>query len=68
MFELQFHTPESFDVKQNKMHILYEEYRKDTTSGEKKRKLENEMFELSKELEMPAGIEKIRSIDLLRGD
>ncbi|HHV98592.1 MAG TPA: hypothetical protein GXX36_03305 [Clostridiaceae bacterium] len=68
MFELQFHTPESFDVKQNKMHKLYEEHRKNTTSENRKLELENEMFEISKALEMPAGIERIKNIDLLRGD
>ncbi len=27
IFELQFHTPNSFNVKQNINHVLYEEFR-----------------------------------------
>lgn len=50
------------------MHKLYEEHRKATTSEVRKLEPENEMFELSKALEMPADIEKIKDIDLLRGD
>lgn len=60
-FEVQFHTPESFAVKNGKQHKLYEEFRKSETSKERKMELTKQMFEESKDLEMPEGIETIES-------
>lgn len=37
-FEVQFHTPESFNLKNNELHKLYEEQRLDSTSIERKKK------------------------------
>ncbi|HPW53933.1 MAG TPA: hypothetical protein PK631_06120 [Erysipelotrichaceae bacterium] len=48
-FELQFHTPQSLDIK-NRNHILYELERKDTTSFEEKIKLSKQMLLNSQEL------------------
>lgn len=65
-FELQFHTPESFDMKQNKQHDLYEEFRLSTTSEERKEWLLDEMFKMSSTLKKPTGVENIKSLDLRR--
>jgi len=61
-FELQYHTPESFNLKNGQLHKLYEKQRiiKDTTSDEYI-KLNIEMFELSKILEKPTGIERLKN-------
>ena len=60
-FELQFHTKESFDLKNGELHSLYEQQRvldrkKDI---EEWQRLEDEMFGLSSTLERPQGIESI---------
>lgn len=59
-FELQFHTPASFDLKQNKLHELYEEFRLSTTSASQREKLRLQMMQLSQGLKKPRNIEKIR--------
>ncbi|PHV72174.1 head morphogenesis protein [Sporanaerobium hydrogeniformans] len=58
-FEVQFHTPESFNLKNGDMHKLYEKMRLDTTSQEEKKNLTIKMFELSSKLERPLNIEQI---------
>jgi hypothetical protein len=60
-FELQFHTPESFKLKQNELHELYEEYRLVTTSATRKRELLKKMFALSAALIEPKDIDKIKN-------
>lgn len=62
IFEMQFHTPESFALKNGEMHKLYEAQRqiKDEMSAEFIR-LRDRMFELSDGLEVPKGIEKVVS-------
>lgn len=65
-FELQFHTPESLAVK-NKTHVLYEEYRKPSTSMARKKELEHQMKELTSSLEMPKDAETIIPFDKLKG-
>lgn len=60
-FELQFHTKESFDLKNGKLHELYEKQRvldKEKDIDEWQR-LEDEMFELSAKLEYPSQVERI---------
>ncbi|KXG78277.1 minor capsid protein [Thermotalea metallivorans] len=59
-FEVQFHTPESFELKNGKLHKLYEEYRLDSTTPERKFELVKEMFTLSSKLTKPKDIEKIK--------
>lgn len=59
-FEVQFHTPESYELKDGEMHKLYEEHRKDTTSAERRNVLNNKMFELSSHLEIPLNIDQVR--------
>lgn len=58
-FELQFHTPESFDLKENKLHKLYEEARLTSTSKERIWELTQQMQQMSQSLTKPSGIEKI---------
>ena len=61
VFELQFHTPKSFEVKKIN-HKLYEEVRLRDTSQERKRELINMMIENSNAIEIPNGIEKIKNV------
>lgn len=58
-FELQFHTPDSFDLKNNQLHPLFEEERKSSTSPELKAKLNAEMARLSRNLLVPGGVEAL---------
>lgn len=61
-FELQYHTPESFELKNGKLHKLYEKARliEDETSPEFL-KLRDEMFDLSDKLTAPDGIERVNN-------
>lgn len=65
-FELQFHTPESLDVK-NKTHLLYKERRKKTTGSEQRKALDAGMKELTSSLKTPKGAETILPMDKLKG-
>jgi SPP1 gp7 family putative phage head morphogenesis protein len=67
-FELQFHTQESFDVKNGEMHKLYEEYRLDTTDSKRRAELEKQMFDLANKLEKPSAISNIKNYDKTRGE
>lgn len=58
-FEVQFHTAESFKLKNGKMHKLYEEYRLDSTTMERRADISKEMFVLSSELIKPKNINRI---------
>lgn len=62
IFELQYHTPESFRVKNGKMHELYEmqRYIKDAGSREYL-ELGNQMFSLIGSMEVPRNIEKLEN-------
>ena len=64
-FELQFHTPQSLDIK-NRNHILYELERKDTTSFEEKIKLSKQMLLNSQELNYIPDCETIESFNYLK--
>lgn len=59
-FELQFHTPESLELKEGKLHKLYEEARDVNTPLERKQELNRQMIELSNELAFPKNIDKIK--------
>jgi len=63
-FELQFHTRESFDLKQGELHKLYEEARLSETSQERCDELVSSMVKLSSKLVEPPGISRIKG----RGD
>lgn len=61
VFELQFHTEKSIEVKENGLHILYEEQRKlDRVKDRQKWDfLENEMIKLSNTIPNPVNVERI---------
>jgi hypothetical protein len=61
-FELQYHTHESFEIKNGKMHELYEKQRlmKDVSS-KGYIELGDRMFELSDSMKIPKGIEKVKT-------
>jgi hypothetical protein len=61
IFELQYHTPESFSLKNGKMHELYERQRpiRDLSSKEYQ-ELGNQMLKLSNSMEIPKGIERVK--------
>jgi|GEM_PF-1751672 len=61
-FELQFHTPQSLEIKETN-HLLYEEQRLDTTSYERKMELFEQMANNLKDLITPDDIDKIISFD-----
>lgn len=60
-FELQFHTKESFNLKNGKLHELYEKQRilDKTTDFVEWQAIEDEMFSLSSKLQTPEQIERI---------
>ena len=60
--EVQFHTADSLQVKEEKLHKLYEEYRKvaaDSPNSLVAKKLNAEMMRLSSTQQRPAGVETI---------
>jgi hypothetical protein len=59
-YELQFHTAESFNTKEYKMHKLYEEHRALTTSAARKQELSKEMAAMAREVPMPPGVTTMR--------
>lgn len=60
MFELQFHTPESFALKNSEeMHGLYEQSRLLMDNDRLLERISMKMFELSDELERPQNIDSI---------
>lgn len=58
VFELQFHTKKSFKVKQI-THPMYEEFRQIGILKKRKDELEKEITEISNQIPMPRGVEKI---------
>lgn len=65
-FEVQFHTPESFAIKEE-IHPLYEEARKATTSKARRDELESQMKKLTQSIHTPPGAESIIPFDNLKG-
>jgi hypothetical protein len=59
MFELQFHTKDSFNVKQNINHVLYEEARLLTTPPQRLQQLNQQMILYSSKIPQPQGIDLI---------
>lgn len=60
-FEMQYHTKQSFELKNGKLHELYEKARILNVSSEELKKLNEKMKDLSNQLETPANIGKIRN-------
>lgn len=61
-FEWQFHTKESYNIKQEN-HILYEEQRLDTTSEKWKNKINIEMKKSNKIIDLPKAINSIKQFN-----
>lgn len=62
-FEIQYHTFESFELKNGKMHELYEKQRLIIDDESKEYiSLRNQMFELSDKLTVPKNIEKVEDV------
>ena len=62
-FELQYHTEESFEIKNGKMHELYEEQRLISNEESKQYSvLRDKMFELSDNMQVPKNIEVIKNV------
>ena len=59
-FEMQYHTRESFDLKNGPLHKLYEKYRDTNTSDRERMKLFKEMLDLSNGLKVPKNIERVK--------
>ncbi len=59
MFELQYHTPDSYDTKQNKNHANYEIIRSETTSAEEKAEAAKKQKELFNLVPIPEGAESL---------
>lgn len=59
-FEMQYHTRESFDLKNGPLHELYEKYRDTSISVQERMKLYKEMLDLSNGLEIPGNIERVK--------
>jgi hypothetical protein len=61
-FELQYHTPDSFKIKDGEMHKLYEKQQSLTdTSSKEYMDLTDQMFELSDSLEVPVNISEVKN-------
>lgn len=61
-FELQFHTQESFDLKNGELHELYEERRKLADDDPRAVEIDEKMIELSSKLERPKNIDEVKNI------
>lgn len=59
IFEMQYHTQQSFDLKNGSLHKLYEQFRDPKTPLHEKEKLLLEMRKLSSKIKVPEGIELI---------
>ena len=59
-FEVQYHTQESFNLKNNEMHELYEKARVLEKNSEEYLNLSNQMFDMSEKLHIPKDIEKVK--------
>lgn len=60
VFELQFHTQQSFEVKEE-MHKFYEEWREIETTDQRKLELIENMEDLSSGLQKPQDVDKINN-------
>lgn len=58
-FEIQYHTQESLDIKEE-LHKIYEKCRKLNSNSKKAQKYIEEMLNLSKDIKIPSGIEEIK--------
>lgn len=61
-FELQFHTPDSLDVKENKVHPIYEQWRVLPDSDPHKAELAYQMRDISDSIPVPSGVLSIPTL------
>lgn len=61
-FEVQFHTQESFELKNGELHALYEERRTMSDDDPRAVEIDERMIELSAQLERPENIEEVKNI------
>ena len=61
-FELQFHTQESFDLKNGELHELYEERRTMADDDPRAIEIDEKMIELSSKLERPKNVHEVKKI------
>jgi putative minor head protein len=54
--EIQYHTEESYNLKEKILHKLYEEYRDTSTVKSRKKELQKEMKKISLKIKNPKGI------------
>lgn len=59
-FELQYHTPTSFKIKENELHDVYEKYR-ETTDSKALKSYKELMISISKRIPNPININRIKS-------
>lgn len=62
-FELQFHTPQSFELKNGILHELYEKERLVTTPQAEKVILQKRMKEISDSIVFPDNVDKIKAFN-----
>ncbi len=60
IFELQFHTPNSFNMKQNINHTLYEEFRLLDKTTARAKELEQIMINNSNSVVNPPNVQSIK--------
>lgn len=65
-FELQFHTAQSFQVKQELNHSLYEEQRSSNVSRQRFKELEEQMLSNNRMIKVPTNVSDIKSFDKLK--
>ena len=58
--EVQFHTPESYELKNGPMHQLYEQWRALPEDSDEALELQNRMFALARNLKTPQNISEVR--------
>ncbi|MGI6440454.1 MAG: hypothetical protein ACOX00_00755 [Peptoniphilaceae bacterium] len=61
IFELQYHTPKSHEIKESVLHKLYEKSRTSTDVSEQKQ-LDAEMVRVSNDIPNPINVDRIKNI------
>ena len=59
IFELQFHTQESYDTKTEKVHKYYEITRSESASDEEKAEAFRKQVELFAQIPVPSGVKEL---------
>ena len=62
IFELQFHTPESFVAKEEETHAIYEKMRQLEQGSPEWNRLKDEQMEIAKRLQVPTDIERLKPV------